>query len=246
MTAPVAVPISPLRRRLGRLTIPAFVLVLTAVMGFLLIGQLRGTERFHRRLEAESEGDLTRILASLTTEADSLRDEVTTLKLQLLQLQTSSARDQAGVAAADDQLRSLEVLAGTVPVTGPGVTVTIDDPRAAVGYDTMIDIVQELRDAGAEAIAVNGHRVGAGTSFANRKGGVSLDGAPLGPPYRVQAIGTATTLETGLKIPGGAVDSLESLPGVHVEIERSAKLDIPALDHAPAFKSARPVSSGNS
>jgi uncharacterized protein YlxW (UPF0749 family) len=219
------------------------VVLLTAVMGFLLIGQLRGTERFRRRLEAESEGDLTRILASLTTEADSLRDEISALKVQLVRLETSSARDQAGLEAADEQLRSLEVLAGTVAVSGPGLILSIDDPRGGVGYDTMIDLVQELRDAGAEAIGVNGHRVGATSAFANRKGGVALDGAPLSSPYRVVAIGTATTLEGGLKIPGGALDSLESLPGVHVEVERSAKVDLPALDHAPIFRAARPISS---
>jgi uncharacterized protein YlxW (UPF0749 family) len=140
-------------------------------------------------------------------------------------------------------LRALQVLAGTVAVTGPGVLVTIEDPRGAVGYDTIIDVVQELRDAGAEAIGINGQRVGATSAFANRKGGVSLDGAPLGPPYRVTAIGPATTLEGGLKIPGGASDVLDSLPGVHVEVERTAKVDIAALAQPPAFRAARPIAS---
>jgi uncharacterized protein YlxW (UPF0749 family) len=243
VTAPITVPVSRARRSFGRLGGPAVVVLLTAVMGFLLVGQLRGTERFRRRLEAESEGDLTRILASLTTEADSLRDEVSSLKLQLLQLETSSAQDQASVNAADDELRALQVLAGTVAVTGPGLIVTVDDPRGAVGYDTLIDIVQELRDAGAEAIGINGVRVGATSAFANRRGGASLDGAALSPPYKVSAIGPATTLEGGLKIPGGATDVLESLPGVQVEVERTAKVDLPALARAPAFRVARPVSS---
>jgi uncharacterized protein YlxW (UPF0749 family) len=243
MTAPVSVPTSQGRRLFGRLGGPAVVILLTAVMGFLLIGQLRGTERFRRRLEAESEGDLTRILASLTTEADSLRDEVSALKLQLLRLETNSVRDQASVDAADEELRALEVLAGTVAVSGPGLVLTVEDTRGAVGYDTLIDVVQELRDAGAEAIAINGQRVGAASAFANRKGGVSLDGAALTPPYKVTAIGQATTLEGGLKIPGGTFDALESLPGVHVEVDRSAKVDLPALARPPTFRSARPVSS---
>jgi uncharacterized protein YlxW (UPF0749 family) len=241
MTAPVAAGVR--QRRLGRLAGPLLVVVLAAVIGFLVVGQLRGTERFRRRLEAESEGDLTRILASLTTEADALRDEVTALKLQLQGLETSSLRDQAGADAADEQLRALEVLAGTVAVTGPGLLTTIEDPRGAVGYDTIIDVVQELRDAGAEAIGVNDHRVGAASAFANRRGGVALDGVPLAPPYRVVAIGPATTLEGGLKIPGGALDALESLPGVHVEVERAAKVDIAALARPPAFRTARPIAS---
>lgn len=241
MTAPVTAPLN--RWGIGRLAGPVVVVVLAAVIGFLVVGQLRGAERFRQRLEAESEGNLTRILASLTNEADALRDEVTALKLQLQQLESSSRRDEAGAAAADDQLRALQVLAGTVPVVGPGIAVTIEDPRGAVGYDTLIDIVQELRDAGAEAIGVNGRRVGAASAFANRRGGVSLDTAPLSPPYRVVAIGPATTLEGGLEIPGGAVDALDSLPGVQVEVERAARIDLPALERPPTFRAARPVTS---
>jgi uncharacterized protein YlxW (UPF0749 family) len=244
MTAPVTVASSPGSRALGRFGGPAVVVLLAAVIGFLVIGQLRGTERFRRRLAAESEGDLTRILASLTTEADSLRDEVSALKLQLLRLETTSAQDQASGDAAAAELRSLQVLAGTVPASGPGVVLTIEDARGSVGYDTLIDIVQELRDAGGEAIGINDHRVGAASALSARRDGVALDGVALAPPYRVVAIGPATTLEGGLQIPGGGLDSLQSLPGVHVEVERAAKVDVPALATPPSFRAARPVSSG--
>ena len=60
------------------------------------------------------------------------------------------------------------MLAGTVPVTGPGLVVTVEDPNGSVTYDTLIDIVQELRDAGAEAVAVNDIRIGVATAFAER------------------------------------------------------------------------------
>jgi uncharacterized protein YlxW (UPF0749 family) len=57
----------------------------------------------------------------------------------------------------------------------------------------------------------------------------------------VAAIGLATTLEGGLKIPGGALDTLQSLPGVQVDTARSAKLDLAALSRAPSFRTAQPV-----
>lgn len=243
MTAPVAAPGSRSARLRALATGPLLVIGIGVLVGFLIIGQLRGSERFRQRLEAESEVDLTRILAALTTEADALRDEIGNLKLQLLRLETSTARDDAALEAADAQLNALQVLAGTVPVTGPGVTVAIEDPEDAIGYDTLIDIVQELRDAGAEAIGVNGRRVGVASSFAARDGVLTLDGGPLRPPYRVTAIGQAATLEGGLKIPGGAVDSLESLRAVTVTVQRAAALEIPALAQPPSFRAARPVTS---
>jgi len=222
---------------------PLFVIVVTGLVGFLLVSQLRGTQRFSQRLSAENEGDLARILSSLNTQADALRDEISTLKLQLVDLEASSRNDQAAAQADAEQLQALEVLAGTLPVNGPGVSVSIDDPAGSVGYDTMIDVVQELRDAGAEALAVNGMRVGANSAFSVKDGKLQLDTTPLTPPYKVQAIGQPATLEGGLKIPGGALDSLRSLKGVVTDVQRVARLDLPALAKTPTFSAAHPISS---
>lgn len=240
MTAPLTIGSDGSRRVIGGRTV---VLIVTAIVGFLLVGQLRGTERFRQRLSAESEGDLTRILASLTTEADALRTEISDLRLRLQTLEASTQRDDTATKAAEEQLRNLEVLAGTVPVTGPGLVLLVDDPDGSVAFDNLLDIIQELRDAGAEAIGINGHRVGAASALTDRDGRPVLDGATLRAPFRIQAIGQATTLEGGLKIPGGAVDSLSALRGVSVEIQRSAQVDIPAMARPPTFSTARPVGS---
>lgn len=240
--APTADPALPRWRRfVGG---PLLVVMVTAVLGFLLVGQLRGSERFRQRLQAENEGDLTRILAGLTTEADALRDEISTLKLQLVQLESSQASDSAATAAAETQLRALRVLAGTVPVAGPGLSVVVEDPEGAISYDTLIDVVQELRDAGAEAVAVNERRVGATSAFGERDGRLVLDGYTLSSPYTVVAIGPAATLEGGLEIPGGALDTLSSLRDVNVRLQRSARVVVPALARAPTFRVGRPVASG--
>jgi len=222
---------------------PLLVVAVTALVGFLLVGQLSGSERLRQRLQAENEGDLTRILAGLTSEADALRDEISTLKLQLLQLESTQAADSASTEAAEAQLRALRVLAGTVPVAGPGLSLVVEDPEDAVTYDTLIDIVQELRDAGAEAIAINDRRVGATSAFAERGDDLVLDGFSLTAPYRVVAIGPAATLEGGLKIPGGALDTLSSLRGVEARLQRVARLVVPALSRPPTFRVGRPVTS---
>jgi len=222
---------------------PVLVVVATALVGFLVVSQARGSEGFRQRLEAENEEDLTRILASLTTEADALNAEVADLRLQLANLEASSRSDVAAAQSTREQLQALQVLAGTTPVTGPGVVLEIEDPHTRVGYDALIDVVQELRDAGAEAIAVNGRRVGAASALSEQDGGVALDGSDLAPPYRVAAIGQPETLESGLKIPGGAVDALGAITDVRAGVVRAPRLDLPALERTPALRAARPVSS---
>jgi uncharacterized protein YlxW (UPF0749 family) len=237
------------RARTAPTATKAVVLIIAALVGFLIVGQLRTSRRVSRRLSAESEGDLARILSDLNTGTDNLRDQVGTLKLQLFSLQTSTRRDDTAARTAAEQLAALEILAGTLPATGPGVTVAIDDPDATVRYDAMIDLIEELRDAGAEAIAVNGQRIGATSALAPGDRNITLTGpgapaVPLAPPYRVTAIGEPATLDTALNIPGGALDTLKAQRGVQVVVQRTAKVDVPALPSSPTFRVARPVGSG--
>jgi uncharacterized protein YlxW (UPF0749 family) len=109
----------------------------------------------------------------------------------------------------------------------------VDDPRQTVTYDLLIGAVEELRDAGAEAVAINGRRVGAASWINRSSSGLVLDGSTLRPPFSIEAIGDPATLESGMKIPGGAVDSLTALDGVGVVIARQARVDLPALAHPP-------------
>lgn len=222
---------------------PLAVMVAAAVVGFFVVAQLGSSQRFSQRLQAESEGDLTRILADLTSTDADLRDQIGTLKLQLQTLSTSTERDDAARKAAEEQLNDLEVLAGTVAVTGPGVQVTVTDPTGVLTYDLMIDLVEELRDAGAEAIGINGLRIGASSAFGQDNGSITLDGKPLAGPYHVAAIGQSATLDGGLSIPGGALDTFRTQHEVTADVQRVAKVDLPALASPPSFRAASPVGS---
>lgn len=219
----------------------ALIVLVAAGVAFVGVSRFGSSERLEARLRSASEADLARILSGLTTEADLLRDEISTLRLQLRDLETSTERGEAAAQAASARLEALSVLAGTVPVTGPGVLVTVADPNGVVGYEDLLDAVQELRDAGAEALAVNGLRVGTAGAFSGEEGRVLLDGRPLKAPYRLEAIGDPGTLEGGLEIPGGVIDSLTSQPRVSVTVGRRSTLELPALLRHPSFQVAEPV-----
>jgi uncharacterized protein YlxW (UPF0749 family) len=219
----------------------ALVALSVGLVGFLLTAQFRAQHSVTQQLEAESEQDLTRIFASLNEESAALRDETSQLRLELAALESSAERDQLAREAAQRQLEELEILAGVVPARGPGVSVRIADPKGVFEYEMLLDLVQELRDAGAEAIAVNGRRVGAATAFSSHRGTLSVDGQDVREPFEVVAIGDPATLEVGLKIPGGAVDTLDALDGTQVGVERRSEVRVPALEHPPGFKVANPV-----
>ena len=241
MTAPLVAPPGRIERLRAGFGGPVLLALAATVVGFLLVGQLQGEQAERAPLEAESEGDLARILSDLNGEADALQGEIAELRIQLSDLRRSSQDETAAAEAADEQLRSLQVLAGTTPVQGPGVLVTVTDPNGSLTYDTLIDIVQELRDAGAEAVAINDIRIGVATAFAERDQKITVDGTALTAPYRIAAIGQPATLDGGLKIPGGAVDAVTTVRGVKVDVARRVEVDLPALARPPRFDAARPV-----
>jgi uncharacterized protein YlxW (UPF0749 family) len=211
-------------------------------VGFLVAIQAVGTEdRAVSRLAAERPEDLTRILADLNDEADRLARQVSGLRVKILRYRGSARGEELALRDAQEALAGLRVLSGTVPVEGPGLRIAVQDPEGRVGWEALLDLIQELRDAGAEAIAVNGVRVVATTWLGPADGGALVDGERVSAPYDVQAIGPEEGLEEALTIPGGPVSVIAAQPGASAEVTSTERLSLPATAGEVAFRYARPV-----
>ena len=242
--------------RWGRLLAPrarrvdVAVAVLLGLLGFAAVVQVRSTQE-DGPLAAARQEDLVQILDDLDNRNDRLRAEVSALEQAQRQLTTGTGRTQAALDEARRRAQLLGVLAGTVPASGPGVVVTLTDPEASLRPDVLLDALEELRAAGAEALQLEGRasdgdgtrrvRVVASTSFlAADGGGVVVDGTELRAPYRFVVIGDPATLTSALRIPGGVVDNVEQFGG-RVRIERPETVDVTALRRLEEPRYARPT-----
>ncbi|MFE9454979.1 DUF881 domain-containing protein [Streptomyces sp. NPDC006739] len=207
------------------------VAVLLFGLGFGLAVQVASNSDSDSALRGARQEDLVRILDELDDRTQRLEDEKTGLDKQRQELQSSS--DQAAEARKQtaEKEKQLGILAGTVAAQGPGITMTIEDTKGAVQADMLLDAVQELRAAGAEAIEVNGVRVVAGTYLTDSGKSVSVDGNKITAPYRFKVIGKPQDLEPALNIPGGVVQTLEKEQAT-VAVERSTKIIVDALRRA--------------
>jgi uncharacterized protein YlxW (UPF0749 family) len=217
------------------------VALLCAVLGFALVTSAH-TNRSTTGLGAARQDDLVRILDGLTGQADRLRQQADTLSSSVAQLQ--SGRDAAAAALADAQRQvdALGILAGTIPAHGTGVVVTIQDPQHKLRSDTLLDAVEELRDAGAEAIQLGQVRVVAATSFTDAGSGIQAAGTTVPAPYVLTAIGDAHTLDEALRIPGGVVDTVTQ-QGATANIALPATVVVTALRALSTDRYARPIAS---
>lgn len=242
----------PRRGRLGRLLRPRtrrvdlLVAVLLGALGFGAAVQVRST-RDDGVLAGARQEDLVRILDDLSGRGDRLRQEVG----ELTAARDRLSGDEGSAAALQEARRRtqlLGVLAGTVPATGPGVLLTIQDPQGGVRAETLLDALEELRAAGAEAVQLEGAggsaaRVVASTSLLDEDGGVLVDGTLLRPPYRYVVLGDSDTLAGALAIPGGVVDTVARVGGT-ARVERAGELRVDALRPLAPPRYASPAPGG--
>lgn len=222
-------------------------LLLCVVLGAGIVTQVRQTKSGDS-LESARPADLVVLLDSLQQREASLNKEVGELQRSLAALRSSGSDDKAAIADAQARLSALSILTGTVAATGPGVTLTIDDPATGVTPETMIDVINELRAAGAEAMEIRGGqageqtavRVGVDTWVVGNPGALSVDGQTLNPLYTVAAIGDPPTLAAAMNIPGGAVDSVERVGGT-MNVGQSDRIDITTLRQPKPGQYAQPV-----
>ncbi|GAB7007339.1 DUF881 domain-containing protein [Nocardioides sp. AN3] len=204
------------------------VAVLLALVGFGAVTQVR-TNDADSSYAGYREQDLIDVLNGLSATTQRAQTELTRLQQRRDDLQSTTLRRQAALDETKSQVDTLNILAGLVPVTGPGIRVTIKEQTSAVDVSTFIDLVEELRSSGAEAIAVNGKtRLVAQSSFDKVPGGLLIDGTVVEPPYVVEAIGEPSTLAGAVTFLRGPADEFKA-DGATVSVDKLNSLDITAV-----------------
>jgi uncharacterized protein YlxW (UPF0749 family) len=231
-----------LRARPGRGQLVAA--VLCGVLAFAVVAQAHTTSDTSGVTGARTQ-DLLTILADLQGRADRLRTQVADLQLTQARLAGGSAGTEAALQEARRRVQTLGILTGTVAARGPGAVLAITDPRGSVRADVLLDAIEELRDAGAEALQLAGVRVVASTSLVDAPGGISVDGTVVRAPYRLVAIGDPRTLTSALGIPGGVLDTVGAQPGAHATVTASPSVTVTALRPLTTPRYARPAPTGS-
>jgi uncharacterized protein YlxW (UPF0749 family) len=172
------------------------------------------------------ENELVQVLTDLNRQNDQLTNEINEQEALLRSLQSGSTQDAN--QAAINRANALGVLAGTKTVSGPGIVMTLKGDRGSINAFTILDAVQELRDAGSLAIQINTVRVVGSTWFVDTVGGVSVSGKVVNPPIVIKVIGDPQTLETAMLIPGGFQQNVVANGG-EIDIRRNNQIQIDAV-----------------
>ncbi len=233
------------RRRLVRALVhpgrgQIVVAVLLAVVGAAAVTQVRiaGRDDDYAGLR---QADLIQALNGLQAASRRTEQDISDLEATRDSLRDSNDKTATALRQAREELTTLGVLAGTIPAHGSGVRITVTVPDSHLSLNYLLDGIEELRDAGAEAMEINDSvRVVAQTSFEAASGGINVDGRVLKSPFTIDVIGDPESLTTALKFPGGFVDDV-SLDEGKVSIKQSEDVEVEVTRQAARTRYAEPT-----
>lgn len=174
----------------------------------------------------------------LQDEAKKLSEEVQRLRAENTKAEGSLANHDNSTKVLNDTLQDTKVFAGLTQVEGPGVLVTLRDSTKApqpylqeqiIHDGDVLRTVNELWNAGAEAVAVNGHRVVATTSIRCVGSTILVNNTPIAPPVEVRAIGDPKTIVGALEIPGGLLSEFRQTDPAMVSVQTVKLMTLPAF-----------------
>ena len=142
----------------------------------------------------------------------------------------NSTQNNSELEEKEEAIKQGNKIIGLTEVTGPGVIITLSDskkdtstvlnPSSLLVHDVdVLSVVNELKNAGAEAIEVNGQRIVNSTSITCEGNIIKINGERVGSPFCIKAIGSKNLLYGGLERAGSYMDYLRER-GLVAEIKK--------------------------
>lgn len=225
------------------------------IVGYLLASQLQSV-RVNTQEDATTAGRLETLQGLYNQEVEkteSLERQLAQTKEELTLYRKQASEGSVEGEALRAELEKMELTAGVVEVTGPGVTVILSDSTATnttgdeanylIHDSDLLSVVNELRSAGAEAISLNGERLLATSEIRCTGAVVTVNGRRYAAPYVIFAIGDSGTLYNALTMRNGVVDILSQWH-IQVQVSTSEQLTIPKYQGTVEYQYAKPVEEG--
>ena len=224
-------------------------------LGFLVAAQL-ASEGPRVRYTTQERSPLVETATDLQTDQEALKASILELRTKIQAAEQAGQGSAALVKDLNDQLQSARIAAGLIPLTGSGIVLQIEDSQEPadpegnmqdllVGARDLRTIVEELWQAGAEAVAVNGERMTPTTAVIDIGPSILVNSAYLAGPYQVTAVGP-DDLYARLSASAGFVDFIRARAeawGLRVSIAEPDSVDMPAFAGTVTLRYARPQAS---
>ncbi|MDO4539520.1 MAG: DUF881 domain-containing protein [Syntrophomonadaceae bacterium] len=219
------------------------------VLGILIAMQFRATASYEEEYRSEPRTEeLVTQLATALAERDALAQEVVRLREKLTTFETN---DEA-MGQLQSELITANMLNGLLPVQGPGIIITVNDnpnalhsgenPNDGLVHDyDLVEVVNELKASGAEAISINDERITPLTEIRCAGPTILVNWYKVVPPFKIRAIGDPEILNSGLGMRGGVLYKLQNSYGLEIQMEMQENIEIMAYSGTLKMEYSSPI-----
>jgi uncharacterized protein YlxW (UPF0749 family) len=194
------------------------------VVGLLLIGQLRSQAR-PTEISSLSAQELSQLIETLSNRNAELRAALSDQRDTLREYEAAGPVGQSALQVSREDLARITAFGGLAPVMGQGITLQVDGDLDSIALN---DLLNELRNAGAEALAVDQVRITQRSVAVQGPTALLVDGVPIGRRFMVRAIGSPEGLLATIERPGGIIAQLEQFIDASIVATQSDDLELPA------------------
>ena len=202
--------------------------------------------------------DDTNSTVSQTLTSNNLRDQVLkwkekydkavadleTSEMQLENIRLQSTQNDENAVKKEEEIKLDNILLGLTDVKGDGVILTLKDNNSVslsniwpldnieyylVHAGDLVEVVNDLRNAGAEAISINGQRIINSSAIYCAGNVIKVNGEKISSPIEIKAIGSPELLYGSITRPAGYIELLEQT-GVIVNVKKSTNITINKYD----------------
>lgn len=212
------------------------ILAVAALVGLLAVGQLRSQAR-PTEISSLSAQELSTLVETLATRNRQLSTGLADIREQLREYRLSGSQGESALQVGREDLRRITAFAGLAAVDGQGIVMTVDGSFDAIALN---DLINELRNAGAEAIAVDDVRVTAG-SVVIQGVNLQIDGVEIGRRFTLSAIGSPDGLLGAMERPGGIISQLKLFIRATIDIRQVESVQLSATARSLVPTTGEPV-----
>ena len=208
-------------------TVTVVVFIVCIVLVSVMLMQFRTVEQTDiTEIETMRESELRALLSDWKTRYEDVAKQLEDTNKRIEEYNKTIEDNEAAADLIDDELTESNILVGKTDVYGEGVEVTLSDgDYSDVNASHLIDLVNELRYAGAEAISINGIRILAMTDIVEMDSYILISLQRVQGPYVVKAIGDKDYMSTILQLKGSGFVDITS--DINVSLAFKNRVEIP-------------------
>lgn len=202
----------------------ASLFVVALLIGVLGVGQLNSQSR-PSEISSLSAQEVSTLIETLTARNRELRTGLADIREQLREYAVSGPQGESALQVSREDLRRITAFGGLAAVDGQGIVMEVDGDLDAIALN---DLINELRNAGAEAIAVDKVRITARSVATQGPRSLEIDGVDVGRSFTLRAIGSPDGLLSAMQRPGGIISQLKLFISATILISQAEAVELPA------------------